>query len=79
MSGFATSLSIADSRSSRIRPDDPAEPDRLLILGDDARGVQLEILAVQGVGGTLHVIHAMKMRRKYRSQYEEALPWRTIP
>ena len=30
-------------------------------------------------GGELVVIHAMKMRRRYRRQYEEALPWRVVP
>lgn len=39
----------------------------------------LEILAVEDVTGDLVVIHAMKMRRRYRRQYEEALPWRIVP
>jgi hypothetical protein len=60
-------------------PQDPSEPDRVLMLGDDASGVPLEILAVEDARGDLIVIHAMKMRRRYRPQYEEALPWRVIP
>ena len=59
-------------------PDDPTEPDRMLILGDDQGGIPLEVLAVEDAGGDLVVIHAMKMRRRYRRQYEEALPWRTV-
>ena len=60
-------------------PDDPTEPDRWLLLGDDQAGVQLEILAIEDAKGDLVVIHAMKMRRRYRQQYEEALPWRIVP
>jgi hypothetical protein len=60
-------------------PDDPIEPDRLLVLGDDQAGVPLEILAVEDEAGDLMVIHAMRMRRRYRQQYQEALPWRIVP
>jgi len=60
-------------------PDDPTEPDRVLILGDDQAGVPLEILVVEEAAGDVVVIHAMKMRSKYRRQYEEALPWRIVP
>ncbi len=27
----------------------------------------------------LDLLQAMKMRRRYRRQYEEALPWRIVP
>ena len=60
-------------------PDDPTEPDRRVFLGDDNAGVAIEVLAVEGAGGELVIIHAMKMRRRYRRQYEEALPWRVVP
>ena len=50
-----------------------------MFLGDDNAGVAIEVLAVEGAGGELVVIHAMKMRRRYRRQYEEALPWRVVP
>jgi hypothetical protein len=60
-------------------PRDLTEPDRVLILGDDQAGVPIEILAVQDDSGDLVVMHAMKMRRRYRRQYEEALPWRIVP
>lgn len=45
-------------------PDDPTEPDRWLLLGDDKSGLPLEILAVEDAEGDLVVIHAMKMRRR---------------
>lgn len=51
----------------------------MVYLGDDEAGVAIEIVAVEGEGGELIVIHAMKMRRSYKRQYEEALPWRIIP
>jgi hypothetical protein len=50
--------------------------DRLVILGDDASGKALEVLAVEGPKGELIVIHAMELREKYREQYKEAKQWR---
>lgn len=50
---------------------------RLVILGDDASGKALEVIAVEGSKGELIVIHAMELReKKYGSQYEEAKQWR---
>ena len=49
--------------------------DRLLYLGDDEDGVQLEVMAVELETGELFVIHAMPLRHKYQSQYEEARRW----
>jgi hypothetical protein len=60
-------------------PDDLGEPDRMLILGDDQARVPFEILGIQDDSGDLVVLHAMKMRRRYRRQSEEALPWRIVP
>jgi hypothetical protein len=51
----------------------------VLVLGDDQAEVPLEILAIEDADGDLVVIHAMKMRRRYQRQYEEALPWRIAP
>ena len=50
-------------------PDDQTEPDRVLVLGDDPGGNPTEILAIEDDRGDLVVIHAMKMRRRYRGQY----------
>ncbi len=55
--------------------------DRVVYLGDDRRGRPLEVVAIEldaGPGGEPHmrVIHAMELRDKYRSQYEEARKWR---
>jgi hypothetical protein len=50
--------------------------DAVLFLGDDWNGVPLEIGAIELEDGDLLVIHAMKLRRKYRGRYEEAVPWR---
>lgn len=49
---------------------------RLVCLGDDATGRALEVVAVEGPGGELIVIHAMALRKKYEAQYEEAKRWR---
>lgn len=50
--------------------------DRIVCLGDDEAGTPLEAMAVEGSNGELVVIHAMQLREKYRSQYEEARQWR---
>jgi hypothetical protein len=49
--------------------------DRLVYLGDDARGVALEIVAVELEEDELLVIHAMPLRKKYQEKYEEAKQW----
>ena len=53
-----------------------ARDDRFVILGDDAEGTELEVMAVEGSKDELVVIHAMELRQKYRYQYEEAKQWR---
>ncbi len=59
-------------------PDGTEGPVRNWFFGDDARGVALEVFSVES-GDERRVIHAMRLRRKYRHHYEEAFPWRTIP
>jgi hypothetical protein len=61
----------------------PVPDDRLIYLGDDPAGRPLEVVAVEVDPGSgsdghqhLRVIHAMKLRTKYRSHYEEARKWR---
>jgi len=49
---------------------------RLVYLGDDADGRRLEVIAVETARDELLVIHAMSLRTKYKSQYEEARRWR---
>lgn len=46
-----------------------------LFLGDDWNGVPVEVGAVER-GDELLVVHAMRLRPKFRAMYEEALPWR---
>jgi len=43
----------------------PVSDRRLVFLGDDQNGVTLEVVAIETDDGLL-VIHAMKMRSKYR-------------
>ena len=52
--------------------------DRSVYLGDDQRGVALEIAAIGLDNGDLVVVHAMKLRKKYRDRYNEALPYRRL-
>jgi hypothetical protein len=48
---------------------------RIVLLGDDADGVALGVIAVELEDGSLLVIHAMSLRERYRKQYEEAKRW----
>lgn len=58
-------------------PEPPERPDEaLLFLGDDEDGVALEVVGVMLDDGRLRVIHAMAMRRRYQSLYEEVARWR---
>jgi hypothetical protein len=43
----------------------PLEVDRLVFLGPDPNGVMLEVMAIETDQGLL-IIHAMKLRSKYR-------------
>jgi uncharacterized DUF497 family protein len=53
---------------------------RLVYLGDDQTGTAIEVMAVEVHTSrgedALMVIHAMPMREKYRTHYEEAKRWR---
>lgn len=56
----------------------PVHPDvsqRVVFLGDDLEGVQLEVVAVEEEEEDFVVIHAMNMRNRFRGLYEEARQW----
>ncbi len=62
-------------------PGSPVPTVRLVYLGDDDKGRALEVVGVEmepGHVGEEHIriIHAMALREKYRSGYEEAKKWR---
>jgi hypothetical protein len=61
----------------RIPPPEGQVDERLLFLGDDEEGVPLEVMAVELEDDDLFVIHAMEIRDRYRSAYEEARRWRS--
>ncbi len=44
---------------------------RIVYLGTDANGQELEVMAVELESGDLYVIHAMPLCKKYRTRYEE--------
>jgi hypothetical protein len=52
------------------------DDDRVMLFGDDAEGVALEVFAVEGAEEALLVIHAMDLRDRHRWLYEEAVRWR---
>lgn len=47
------------------------DPDLLLFVGDDPGGVPLEIVVRLLPDDVVRVIHAMKLRAKYRHLYDE--------
>ena len=65
----------------RFEQDPPADApenasSRLVFLGDDEKGIALEVMAVELENDALLVIHAMPLRDRYRMQYEETKKWR---
>lgn len=48
---------------------DQEDRDLVVFLGPDARGVPLEIVAVERADNDLYVIHAMRLRRTYEDAY----------
>jgi len=53
-------------------PSHPTGSDkRFVFLGDDEEGVPLEVIAVEPASGSLFVIHAMKLRQRFKNDYEE--------
>jgi hypothetical protein len=44
---------------------------RIVYLGADSVNQELEVMAVELESGGLYVIHAMPLRKKYRTRYEE--------
>jgi hypothetical protein len=54
-------------------------PDRLLFLGDDARGVALEVVAIELPEDELLVLHAQRMRSRHLPLYLKALECRVMP
>lgn len=80
--GFAPSASRHGIGRDRVRyviahcasplyppKDDPVNRDLVVFLGPDARGVPLEIVALETGDGHLYVIHAMRLRRTYEADY----------
>lgn len=61
----------------RIRFEEPPQEGlgkrsiRIVYLGEDEDGQELEVMAVELEGGGLYVIHAMPLRKKYRTRCEE--------
>ncbi len=60
----------AETIIAESAPEDSPVPDRRLVfLGDDQNGVTLEVVAIETDDGVL-VIHAMKIRAKYRPYFK---------
>ena len=46
-----------------------------MFLGPDERGVPLEVMGIELADGDLLVIHAMRLRPKYRDAFERVMEW----
>lgn len=62
---------LADPVAQAVLPAAAGRQERLVFVGDDESGRALEVMAVRTDGGLL-VIHAMDLRPKWRTLYEEA-------
>jgi hypothetical protein len=62
---------LADPIAEAILPAEQGRQERLVFVGDDESGRALEVMAVRTDKGLL-VIHAMDLRPKWRTLYEEA-------
>lgn len=54
---------------------EPDEEDLVIFLGPDAHGVPLEVMGIELADGDLLVIHAMRLRQKYRDAFERVMEW----
>ena len=52
---------------------DPADFDLIAYLGPDARGVPLEVFGIELDNDDVLVIHAMKLRGRYRDDYARVM------
>jgi len=58
-------------RHAPIALENPVRPGQLIFLGPDHHGNPLEVIAFEDDEGVLWVIHAMRLRPRYRSTYLE--------
>lgn len=52
------------------------DDERVLFFGPDSEGIELEVVAVEIDEENFLVIHAMRLRDRYKAAYEEATRWR---
>jgi hypothetical protein len=52
---------------------DSADIDLVAYLGPDGNGIPLEVLGIQLDGDDVLVIHAMKLRARYRDDYARVM------
>lgn len=54
---------------------EPDEEDLVIFLEPDEQGVPLEVIGIELATGDLLVIHAMRLRSKYRDAFEQVMEW----
>ena len=72
---------IAESRARYVvehcvcplYPSDPRDRDLVVFLGLDDHGIPLEVVAIEHSDGDAEVIHAMRLRKAYREDYERVM------
>lgn len=68
---------VVENCRSPLYSAEPDEADLVIFLGPDPRGVPLEVMGVELADGDLLVIHAMRLRAKYRDDYKRIMEWQT--
>jgi hypothetical protein len=66
---------VVESCAQPLYSDEPEDQDLVIFLGPDEDGVPLEVMGIELAGGDLLVIHAMRLRPKYRHDYERVMAW----
>jgi hypothetical protein len=67
--GHDRSRYVVENCACPLYSSDPDDADLVVFLGPDGHGILLEVVGVELADGDLLVIHAMKMRKKYRADY----------
>ena len=54
---------------------EPDDEDLVIFLGPDEHGVPLEVMGIELADGGLLVIHAKRLRPKYRDAFKQVMEW----
>lgn len=67
---------VAETCACPLYSGRPGDEDLVIFLGPDQNGVPLEVMGIELADEQLLVIHAMKLRPKYRDAYKRVMECR---